>query len=124
MEENRNISNLVTPVPAPIDNHTIANYQDNPPDFTNDIAVPSPPHRRSHSETSLDLDNPLATKNQRVTVEDVEDEDENYWRDNGRYFEQLPNAGRPLREGQTGFERYQQYKQEEGEDEWAPFCDE
>ncbi|KAG1889977.1 hypothetical protein F4604DRAFT_1876673 [Suillus subluteus] len=26
--------------------------------------------------------------------------------------------------GQTGFERYQRYKEGEGEDEWAPFCNE
>ncbi|KAG2137633.1 uncharacterized protein EDB93DRAFT_1322465 [Suillus bovinus] len=54
-----------------------------------------------------------------VTVEDVTDEE-----DGRRYFEPYPEAGWTLREGQTSFERHQQYKESEGEDKWAPFGNE
>jgi len=67
------------------------------------------------------LGKPSGSKNKRVTIEEAEDE-EDYLRD-GRYFEQYLDAGKPLREGQTNFEQYQQYQEEEGEDEWAPFGD-
>jgi hypothetical protein len=58
-----------------------------------------------------------------VTVEDVADEDEDNLIVDRRYFEQCPDASWTLREGQTKFEKYQQDKEDEGEDEWAPFCD-
>ncbi|KAG1830781.1 Zn-finger domain-containing protein [Suillus variegatus] len=76
------------------------------------------PHRRSRSESSNpDADIPAAPKHRRVTIEEVEDED------HARYFEQCVGAGQTLREGQTGFERFQQYKECMGEDKWAPFND-
>ncbi|KAG0692555.1 hypothetical protein DFH29DRAFT_860765 [Suillus ampliporus] len=76
------------------------------------------PHRRSRSESSTpDADNPAAPKHRRVTIEEVEDED------HARYFEQCAGAGQTLHEGQTGFERFQQYKECMGEDKWAPFYD-
>ncbi|KAG1872173.1 hypothetical protein F4604DRAFT_1925769 [Suillus subluteus] len=81
---------------------------------------PFSPLRRSRSKSfDLDEDNPVASKSRRVTVEDVTDQE-----DGRRYFEPCPDAGWTLREGQTGFERYQRYKEGEGEDEWAPFCNE
>ncbi|KAG1750469.1 uncharacterized protein EDB91DRAFT_1078501 [Suillus paluster] len=98
----------------------------------NDIGVPSigtdtntnsnanlfSPHHRSHSESSQpDADNATAPKNQWVTIEEDKDEDHR------RHFEQCTGAGQTLCEGQTGFERFQQYKEGEGEDEWASFCD-
>jgi len=77
------------------------------------------PHRRSRSESSNpNADNPTASKHQRVTIEEVEDEDHT------QYFEQCVDAGQTLREGQTGFERFHQYKEGMGEDKWAPFYDE
>jgi len=93
------------------------NYQDDSPDYDPSPSVPS---RRPRSGSSY-LENPVASKNKRVTIEEAEDE-EDYLRD-GRYFEQYLDAGKPLREGQTNFEQYQQYQEEEGEDEWAPFGD-
>jgi hypothetical protein len=81
------------------------------------------PLRRSRSESfDLDEDNPVALKSRRVTVEDVEDVADK--EDGRRYFEPCPDAGWMLQEGQTGFERYQRYKEGEGEDEWAPFSNE
>lgn len=78
------------------------------------------PLRRSRSESfDFEEDNPIASKSRRVTVEDVTDEE-----DGRRYFEPYPEAGWTLREGQTEFERYQQYKEGEGEDKWAPFGNE
>ncbi|KAG2360239.1 hypothetical protein BDR07DRAFT_1452072 [Suillus spraguei] len=57
------------------------------------------PHCRSHSESSNpDADIPAAAKHQRVTIEEVEDEDHI-------------------------FGRFQQYKECMGEDKWAPFND-
>ncbi|KAG2051023.1 hypothetical protein BDR06DRAFT_998344 [Suillus hirtellus] len=44
--------------------------------------------------------------------------------DSGRYFEPYPEAGWTLGEGQTNFEKHQQYKEDEGEDKWAPFGNE
>ncbi|KAG2112917.1 hypothetical protein BD769DRAFT_1364286 [Suillus cothurnatus] len=77
------------------------------------------PHRRSHSESSNpNADNPTASKHQWVTIEEVEDEDHT------QYFEQCVDAGQTLREGQTGFERFHQYKEGMSEDKWAPFYDE
>ncbi|KAG2100245.1 hypothetical protein BD769DRAFT_1631108 [Suillus cothurnatus] len=77
------------------------------------------PHCRSRSESSNpNADNPTASKHQQVTIEEVEDEDHT------RYFEQCVNAGQTLREGQTGFERFHQYKEGMGKDKWAPFYDE
>ncbi|KAG1815868.1 hypothetical protein EV424DRAFT_1626783 [Suillus variegatus] len=79
---------------------------------------------RCSRSTSFDPDdNPAASKTRRVTVEDVADEDEGNSIVNRRYFEQCPDASWTLREGQTKFEQYQQDKEDEGEDEWAPFCD-
>jgi len=92
----------------------------NEPDFSYIDADSFSPLRRHHSESSSDPDGPEEQKRRRVTVEEVADEDNVY---NKRYFEQSTEAGWPLREGQTGFKQYQQYKQEEGEDEWAPFDD-
>ncbi|KAG0696903.1 hypothetical protein DFH29DRAFT_812529 [Suillus ampliporus] len=76
------------------------------------------PLRRSHS-IDFEEDNPIASKSRRVTVEDVTDEE-----DGRQYFEPYPEAGWTLREGQTSFERHQQYKESEGEDKWAPFGNE
>ncbi|KAG0696694.1 hypothetical protein DFH29DRAFT_1004362 [Suillus ampliporus] len=76
------------------------------------------PLRRSCS-IDFEEDNPIASKSRRVTVEDVTDEE-----DSRRYFEPYPEAGWTLREGQTSFERHQQYKESEGEDKWAPFGNE
>ncbi|KAG1807924.1 hypothetical protein EV424DRAFT_1575547 [Suillus variegatus] len=77
------------------------------------------PHRRSRSESSNPdhPDNPAAPKHRRVTIEEVEDED------HAQYFEQCVGAGQTLREGKTGFERFQEYKECMGEDKWAPFDD-
>ncbi|KAG1831930.1 hypothetical protein DFJ58DRAFT_848128 [Suillus subalutaceus] len=84
----------------------------------------SSPLRRSRSTSFDPHDNPAASKTRRVTTEDVADEDkDNVIVDNRRYFEQCPDASWTLREGQTKFEKYQQDKEDEGEDEWAPFCD-
>lgn len=83
----------------------------------------SSPLRRSRSTSFDPDDNPAASKTRRVTVEDVADEDEDKLTVNRRYFEQCPDASWTLREGQTKFEKYQQDKEDEGEDEWAPFCD-
>ncbi|KAG1846303.1 hypothetical protein C8R48DRAFT_750604 [Suillus tomentosus] len=59
------------------------------------------PLRRSHSKSfGLDEDNPVVSKSRRVTVKDVADKGDS-----------------------RHFERYQRYKEGEGEDEWAPFCD-
>jgi len=78
----------------------------------------SPLHHSCSKSFGLDEDNPVASKSRRVTVEDVADKG-----DSRQYFESCPDAGWTLQEGQTSFERYQQYKEGEGEDEWAPFCD-
>ncbi|KAG1883339.1 Zn-finger domain-containing protein [Suillus subluteus] len=40
-----------------------------------------------------------------------------------QYFEQSVDAGQTLCAGQTGFERFHQYKEGMGEDKWAPFYD-
>ncbi|KAG2152586.1 uncharacterized protein EDB93DRAFT_1239922 [Suillus bovinus] len=61
----------------------------------------SSPLRRSRSTSFDPDDNPAASKTRRVTVEDVANEDD----------------------GNFIFEKYQQDKEDEGEDEWAPFCD-
>ncbi|KAG1762797.1 Zn-finger domain-containing protein, partial [Suillus placidus] len=97
----------------------VENQNDNQADTnTNSHADLYSPHRRSRSESSNpDAENPAAPKHQRVTIEEVEDEDHT------RYFEQCAGAGQTLREGQTGFERFQQYKEGMGEDQWAPFYD-
>ncbi|KAG2157668.1 uncharacterized protein EDB93DRAFT_1246735 [Suillus bovinus] len=76
------------------------------------------PLRRSCS-IDFEEDNPIASKSRQVTVEDVTDEEDGRW-----YFEPYPEAGWTLREGQTSFERHQQYKESEGEDKWAPFGNE
>ncbi|KAG1734201.1 uncharacterized protein EDB91DRAFT_1250985 [Suillus paluster] len=82
------------------------------------------PLRRSRSN-SLNEDNPAASKNWQVMVEDAADEDKDKADEDrdkaGQYFEPCPDAGWTLREGQTGFEEYQKYKQGEGQNEWAPF---
>ncbi|KAG1894285.1 uncharacterized protein F5891DRAFT_1131006 [Suillus fuscotomentosus] len=76
------------------------------------------PHRQSRSESSNpDADIPAAPKHRQVTIEEVEDED------HAQYFEQCVGASQTLREGQTSFERFQQYKECMGEDKWAPFND-
>jgi hypothetical protein len=87
-----------------------------------DLPFNPSPLRRSRSTSFDPDDNPAASK-RRVTVEDVADEDEDNLIVNRRYFEQCPDASWTLREGQTKFEKYQQDKEDEGEDEWAPFCD-
>ncbi|KAG2099222.1 uncharacterized protein F5147DRAFT_640620 [Suillus discolor] len=76
------------------------------------------PLHRTHLPPDLD---DATSKIRRVTVEDVEDEEGTY---NRRFFEGYPNAGRPIEEGKTVFESYCQYKEDEGEDVWAPFADE
>ncbi|KAG1890596.1 uncharacterized protein F5891DRAFT_1131630 [Suillus fuscotomentosus] len=65
------------------------------------------PHHRSRSESFNPdhPDNPAVPKHQRVTIEEVEDED------HAQYFEQC----------KTGFERFQEYKECMGKDKWAPF---
>ncbi|KAG1767064.1 Zn-finger domain-containing protein [Suillus placidus] len=97
----------------------VENQNDNQADTNTDShADLYSPHRRSHSESSNpDAENPAAPKHRRVTIEEVEDEDHT------QYFEQCAGAGQTLREGQTGFERFQQYKEGMGEDQWAPFYD-
>ncbi|KAG2338903.1 hypothetical protein BDR05DRAFT_1040661 [Suillus weaverae] len=85
---------------------------------TNSHADLYSPHRCSRSESSNpNAENPAAPKHQWVTIEEVEDEDHT------QYFEQCAGAGQTLRKGQTGFERFQQYKEGMGEDQWAPFYD-
>jgi hypothetical protein len=81
----------------------------------------SPLWRSRSSSFNPDKDNPVVSKNQWVTFEDAPDEDKDKV---GRYFELCPDAGWTLQEGQTSFEKYQKYKESEGENEWAPFCDE
>ncbi|KAG2118402.1 Zn-finger domain-containing protein [Suillus clintonianus] len=100
------------------------NEGDLPVDFSNDNSFS--PLRRSRSKSFEPNDGePAASKSRRVTVEDIADEDlDNVIENSGRYFEQCRDAGWTLREGQTGFERYQRHKEDENEDEWAPFCDE
>lgn len=72
------------------------------------------------------LENPVAAKIRRTTIEDSDDEDEGHVSNNRRYFETFPdvNAGHPLKEGKTYFEIYRQNQQEDGMDKWAPFTDE
>jgi len=93
-----------------------------PVDFSYDNSFS--PLCRSHSKSfDSDEDNPAASKSWWVTVEDVADEDkDNLIINNRRYFEQCPDASWTLQEGQTGFENYRQYKEDKGEDKWAPFC--
>jgi hypothetical protein len=67
-------------------------------------------------------------KSQCVMVEDVADEGEEVDEGEvvgggGRYFKQCSDGGWALWEGKTEFERYQKYKEDMGEDEWAQFCD-
>jgi len=79
----------------------------------------SPPH---YSHSSPEPDNPPARKIQRVNVEEVADEEDvRFTTDKRRYFEECPDAGWALEEGQTTFEKYRQHKKDMGEDEWAPF---
>ncbi|KAG2354268.1 hypothetical protein BDR07DRAFT_1494784 [Suillus spraguei] len=94
-------------------------------DFAYDDDVGSSPLHRSCSKSSnADQDNPLpALKSQRVTIEDVADEDK-VKINSGRYFKEFPDGGWTLWEGETGFESYKKYKEGLGEDEWAPFHDE
>ncbi|KAG2052203.1 hypothetical protein BDR06DRAFT_1057757 [Suillus hirtellus] len=68
-------------------------------------------------------DNPALSKTRRVTVEEVEDEDGMSFTNNGRYFEPRTDAGWALHEGETSFEKYRTYQEEEGEDPWSPFED-
>jgi hypothetical protein len=86
---------------------------------TSDIAnnLVSPPH---YSHSSPEPDNSPARKIRRVNVEEVADEEDICFT---RYFEECPDAGWVSEEGQTTFERYQQYKKDVGENEWAPFSD-
>jgi hypothetical protein len=89
-----------------------------PVDFAYNNSI-SPLHC-SHSESfDFEEDNQTASKSRRVTVEDVMDEEDDRW-----YFKPYPEAGWTLQEGQTNFERYQQYKEGGGEDKWAPFGNE
>ncbi|KAG2043550.1 hypothetical protein BDR03DRAFT_1005575 [Suillus americanus] len=75
-----------------------------PEDFSYNNSF-SPLWRSCSSSFNPDEDNPVVSKNGRVTVEDAPDEDKD-------------------KEGQTSFKKYQKYKESEGENEWAPFCDE
>ncbi|KAG1892025.1 hypothetical protein F4604DRAFT_1875493 [Suillus subluteus] len=95
------------------------NLDDTPDvDFLHQDAAPGHVHRRP----SPDTDNNLALhKTRRVTVEEVEDEGGMLFPDNGRYFEPQPDAGWALHKGETNFERYRTYQEEEGEDPWSPF---
>lgn len=72
------------------------------------------------------LENPVATKIHRTTIEDSDDEDKGHVSNTRRYFETFPdvNAGHPLKEGETHFETYRQNQQKDGMDKWAPFADE
>ncbi|KAG1829050.1 hypothetical protein DFJ58DRAFT_848827 [Suillus subalutaceus] len=74
--------------------------------------------KRQEAYSYLPRIQPSSIKSRRVTVEDVANKE-----DGRRYFEPCPDASWTLQEGQTSFERYQRYKEGEGEDEWAPFCD-
>ncbi|KAG1719436.1 uncharacterized protein EDB91DRAFT_1240600 [Suillus paluster] len=90
-------------------------------DFPHQDAAPA---GHVHSRPSPDTDNnPALRKTRRTTVEEVEDEDGMLFPNNGRYFEPQSDAGWALREGETNFERYRTYQEEEGEDPWSPFED-
>ncbi|KAG2127611.1 uncharacterized protein EDB93DRAFT_1256934 [Suillus bovinus] len=53
-----------------------------------------------------------------VTIEEVEDDGGTQF---GHYFEPIPDAGWALREGETKFEGYRRYQEEDGEDSYSPF---
>ncbi|KAG1732870.1 uncharacterized protein EDB91DRAFT_1238678 [Suillus paluster] len=90
-------------------------------DFPHQDAAPA---GHVHPRPSPDTDNnPALRKTRRTTVEEVEDEDGMLFPNNGRYFEPQSDAGWALREGETNFERYRTYQEEEGEDPWSPFED-
>ncbi|KAG1878582.1 hypothetical protein C8R48DRAFT_752658 [Suillus tomentosus] len=89
-------------------------------DFPHQDAAPG----HVHPCPSPDMDdNPALSKTRRVTVEEVEDEDGMSFTNNGRYFEPRTDAGWALHEGETSFEKYRTYQEEEGEDPWSPFED-
>ncbi|KAG2116893.1 hypothetical protein BD769DRAFT_1672750 [Suillus cothurnatus] len=98
--------------------------EDNAPSMENHDAGNSfSPLRRSWSNSfEADEHNPPVPKSRRVMVKDVADEGEVVG-GGGRYFKQCSDGGWALREGKTEFERYQKYKEDMGEDKWAPFCD-
>ncbi|KAG2034075.1 hypothetical protein BDR03DRAFT_935443 [Suillus americanus] len=89
-------------------------------DFPHQDAAPG--HVHPHPSPDTD-NNPALGKIRRVTVEEVEDEDGMSFPNNGQYFEPQPDAGWALHEGETSFERYRTYQEEEGEDPWSPFED-
>ncbi|KAG0698831.1 hypothetical protein DFH29DRAFT_983729 [Suillus ampliporus] len=89
-------------------------------DFPHQDAAPGHVHPRPSPDTD---NNPALGKTRRVTVEEVEDEDGMLFPNNRRYFEPQPDAGWALHEGETSFERYRTYQEEEGEDPWSSFED-
>ncbi|KAG1722534.1 uncharacterized protein EDB91DRAFT_1256001 [Suillus paluster] len=95
---------------------------DNAPDvdFPHQDAAPGHVHPCPSPDTD---NNPVLGKTRRVTVEEVEDEDGMLFPNNERYFKPQPDAGWALHEGETSFERYRAYQEEEGEDPWSPFED-
>lgn len=90
-------------------------------DFPHQDAAPGHVHPRPSPDTD---DNPALSKTHRVRVEEVEDEEGMSFTNNGRYFERRTDAGWALHEGETSFEKYRTYQEEEGEDPWSPFEDE
>ncbi|KAG1734815.1 hypothetical protein EDB19DRAFT_1996509 [Suillus lakei] len=90
-------------------------------DFPHQDAAPGHVHPRPSPDTD---DNPALSKTRRVRVEEVEDEEGMSFTNNGRYFECQMDAGWALHEGETSFEKYRTYQEEEGEDPWSPFEDE
>ncbi|KAG1776239.1 hypothetical protein EV702DRAFT_1046387 [Suillus placidus] len=89
-------------------------------DFPHQDAAPG--HVHPHPSPDTD-DNPVLSKTRRVTVEEVEDEDGMSFTNNGQYFEPRTDAGWALHEGETSFEKYRTYQEEEGDDPWSPFED-
>jgi hypothetical protein len=98
--------------------------EDNAPSMENHNAGNSfSPLRRSWSNSfEADEHNLPVPKSQHVTVKDVADKGEVVG-GGGHYFKQCSDGGWALQEGKTEFERYQKYKEDMGEDKWAPFCD-
>ncbi|KAG1867247.1 hypothetical protein DFJ58DRAFT_904528 [Suillus subalutaceus] len=90
-------------------------------DFPHQDAAPGHVHPRPSPDTD---DNPALSKTRRVRVEEVEDEEGMSFTNNGRYFKRRTDAGWALHEGETSFEKYRTYQEEEGEDPWSPFEDE
>ncbi|KAG1811778.1 uncharacterized protein BJ212DRAFT_1483508 [Suillus subaureus] len=95
---------------------------DNVPDVDFPHQDAAPGHVHLHPSPDMD-NNPVLGKIRRVTVEEVKDEDGMSFPNNRRYFKPQLDAGWALHEGETSFERYRTYQEEEGEDPWLPFED-